>query len=93
MRVGGWCLGTATVAGITLWRTVWLAPRVPLEPTLLLHELRHVHQFGASRLFPLRYVMESLRRGYRHNRYEVDATAFAVRRLREAPPSPSSNSS
>lgn len=84
VRVGGWFLGAATVAGITLWRTVWLAPRVPLEPTLLLHELRHVHQFGASRLFPLQYVMESLRRGYRGNRFEADAVAYARRRLREA---------
>lgn len=84
VRVGGWCLGTATVAGITLWRTVWLAPRVPLDPTLLLHELRHVHQFGASPLFPLQYVMESLRRGYRGNRFEADAVAYAHQRVREA---------
>ena len=35
VRLGGWCLGHATVAGITLGRTVWLAPRVPLETELL----------------------------------------------------------
>ena len=83
-RVGGWCLGTRSVAGITLWRTVWLAPGVPLDPGLLLHELRHVHQFGASPFFPLAYAWESVRRGYRRNGYEVDAQAFADRRLREA---------
>jgi hypothetical protein len=90
LRVGGWCLGTRTVAGITVGRTVWLAPHVPLHPELLLHELRHVHQFAASRLFPLRYIWESLRRGYRANRYEADAIAFARQRLRDADGSPSS---
>jgi hypothetical protein len=81
VRIGGWCLGTRSVAGITLWRTVWLAPRVPPDPALLLHELRHVHQFGADPLFPLSYIWESLRRGYRGNRYEADAVAFARHRL------------
>ncbi|HEY0972172.1 MAG TPA: hypothetical protein VGE02_14485 [Gemmatimonadales bacterium] len=89
VRVGGWCIGTSTVAGITLWRTVWLAPGVPLHPALLLHELRHVHQFGADLLFPLSYIWESFRRGYRGNRYEADAIAYARHRLlggRHPPP-------
>lgn len=84
LRVGGWCLGAASVTGITLWSTIWLARRAPLDPELLLHELRHVHQFGASALFPLAYAWESLRYGYRHNRFEVDARSFAARRLLEA---------
>lgn len=84
LRVGGWCLGAASVSGITLWRTIWLAHRAPLDPGLLLHELRHVHQFEASRLFPLAYAWESLRRGYHHNRFEADARSFATRRLHEA---------
>lgn len=84
LRVGGWFLGAATVSGITLWRTIWLARRAPLDPALLLHELRHVHQFQADPFFPLAYVWESLRRGYHHNRFEADARAFATRRLREA---------
>lgn len=89
VRVGGWCLGRRSVAGITLWRTVWIARGVPLDPLLLLHELRHVHQFGASPLFPLRYIWESLRRGYRGNRFEVDAVAFSHRRLLGTdPPTP-----
>lgn len=82
-RVGGWCLGVATVAGITLWRTIWLGARTAPAPGLLLHELRHVHQFQANRIFPLAYAWESLRRGYHANRYEVDARAFAARRLSE----------
>lgn len=80
-RVGGWCLGVATVSGITLGRTVWLAPGVPWDAELCLHEARHVHQWGAVPLFPLRYILESFRQGYQANRYEVDAREFAARRL------------
>jgi outer membrane protein TolC len=84
-RVGGWGLGQRTVAAITLWRTVFLAPHTRLDPELLLHELRHVHQFRASGAFPLRYLWESLRRGYHSNQYEADAQAYAARRVRAAP--------
>ena len=80
-RVGGWCLGRRTVAAITLWRTVFLADEARLDPGLLLHELRHVHQFLASRAFPLRYLWASVRRGYSRNPYEADANAFALARL------------
>jgi hypothetical protein len=83
-RVGGWLLGRHSVAGITLWRTVWLAPDAPLAAELLLHELRHVQQFQERATFPLRYLWESVRYGYRRNRYEVDARAFAASRMRAA---------
>jgi hypothetical protein len=86
VRVGGWCLGRATVAGITLGRTIWLAPRAPLAPELLLHELRHVHQFASDRAFPLRYVWRSLRHGYAQNPYEADARHFAASRVTGIPP-------
>jgi hypothetical protein len=86
VRVGGWCLGRATVAGITLGRTIWLAPRAPLAPELLLHELRHVHQFASDRAFPLRYVWRSLRHGYAQNPYEADARQFAASRVTGSPP-------
>jgi hypothetical protein len=89
-RVGGWGLGQRSVAAITLWRTVFLAPRVPLDPALLLHELRHVHQFRASAAFPFLYLWESVRRGYYRNRFEADAQQFAARRLRATLPSPPS---
>lgn len=87
-RVGGWCLGRRTVAGITLGRTIWLAPGVALRPELLLHELCHVRQFGRGRAFPLHYVWESLRRGYTNNRFEAEADAFARQMLAERPPEP-----
>jgi hypothetical protein len=83
VRIGGWCLGKRTVSGITLWRTIWLAPDVSPSLELLLHELRHVQQFEANAAFPVLYLWESLRRGYVNNRYEVDARAYAARRVRE----------
>ena len=87
-RIGGWALGQRTVAAITLWRTVWLGEGVPWDANLLLHELRHVHQFQASPTFPLRYVWESLRRGYHRNRFEVDARQYAELTLRARPTNP-----
>jgi hypothetical protein len=86
LRIGGWCLGRRTVAGITLGRTVFLANADALAPALLLHELAHVEQFARDRAFPLRYAWESLRRGYPRNRYELEADAFAARVLAERPP-------
>ncbi len=83
LRVGGWCLGASTVAGITLWRTVFLAERAGTPEQLLLHELAHVRQFGRVRGFPVRYCWESLRRGYRRNRFELEADAFADRLVAE----------
>lgn len=85
VRIGGWALGRRTVAAITLWRTIYVAPDVPLEEELLLHELRHVHQFEAAAAFPILYLWESIRRGYHANRYEADARAYATARMRAAP--------
>lgn len=82
-RIAGWFLGRDSVAAVTLWRTIWLGDHTPLDEELLLHELRHVAQFEASRAFPLLYLWESLRRGYWMNRYEVDARSYAARRLHE----------
>ena len=84
LRIGGWLLGRSTVSGITLWRTIWLARDEDLHPELLLHELRHVHQFQADALFALRYLWCSMRYGYTNNPYEADARAFAARRLAES---------
>lgn len=87
-RVGGWFLGQRSVAAITLWRTIWLGDDTALDEELLLHEFRHVVQFGASRAFPILYIWESVRRGYWMNRYEVEARAYASQRVRD-PKSPS----
>ena len=85
VRVAGIFLGRTSVAAITLWRTVFLGPHARLDVELLLHELRHVHQFQASAAFPVLYLWESLFRGYRRNRFEADARAYASRRVRGAP--------
>jgi hypothetical protein len=79
--VAGWVLGRPSVAAITLWRTIFFGPRTAADAPLLLHELRHVEQFRERRAFPLRYIWESIRRGYHQNRYEVDARMYAARRL------------
>ena len=81
LRIGGLFLGQKTVAAITLGRTIFLAPKTRLDPELLLHELRHVHQFAERKIFPLHYIWESLRRGYHSNRFEVDARHYAARRV------------
>ncbi len=81
-RIGGWALGRATVAAITLRQWVFLAPGIPKQALLLLHELRHSQQFEASPLFPLQYVWATLRHGYHANPYEADAREYAAERLR-----------
>ena len=82
VRIGGWCLGQTTVSAITLWHTIWLAPGSPFADELLLHEFRHVEQFGANPAFPVLYLWESVTRGYVRNRFEVDAREYASARVR-----------
>jgi hypothetical protein len=81
VRVAGWALGLKSAAAITLWRTVFIAPGTPLSAELLLHELRHVQQFGERKTFPLSYLWQSIRYGYSRNAYEVDARRYSASRL------------
>jgi hypothetical protein len=81
VRVGGWALGTSTAVAITLWRTVFVAPAAVLDAELLLHELRHVHQFLEHKSFPVSYLWQSIRYGYTRNAYEVDARRYSASRL------------
>jgi hypothetical protein len=81
VRIGGWALGTSTAAAITLWKTIFLAPTTVPDAELLLHELRHVHQFLQHRAFPVSYLWQSIRNGYTSNAYEVDARRYAAARL------------
>jgi hypothetical protein len=81
VRIGGWALGTSTAAAITLWRTIFLAPGAQVTEELLLHELRHVHQFSENWAFPVSYLWQSLRYGYSRNAYEVDARRYSASRL------------
>jgi hypothetical protein len=81
VRIGGWALGTSSAEAITLWRTIFVAPTARLTPELLLHELRHVHQFLQRRTFPFSYLWQSIRHGYLRNAYEEDARRYAANRL------------
>ena len=83
-RIAGWTLGQSTVSAITLWRTVFFGAHTSVSARLLLHEFRHTEQFLERRSFPLHYIWESLRRGYHHNRFEIDARAYAASRLAQA---------
>ncbi len=52
------------------------------DPALMLHEYCHVLlQWESGALTVPRYLLESLRRGYWRNRYEVQARAFTERHL------------
>lgn len=75
----------APAAAVTLGRNVVVHPDVRLSRRLLAHELEHVRQWDADVWFPLRYTVESLRRGYFDNRYELQARAAEGR----CEPSPS----
>jgi hypothetical protein len=49
------------------------------DSDLVLHEYFHVlRQWQPRRLTIWRYVVESLRRGYWHNRFEIEARQFAA---------------
>jgi hypothetical protein len=49
------------------------------DPGLMLHEYWHVlGQWQSGELTVTRYLLECLRHGYRRNRFEVEARAFAA---------------
>ena len=53
------------------------------DPELVLHEYYHVlKQWRVGRLTRWRYVVESVKRGYWHNRFERHARRFARRHAR-----------
>ena len=68
------------VAATTRRDTIYLAGsarRFAADPELVLHEYFHVlRQWNTGGLTTWRYVVESLKRGYRGNRYEIEARAF-----------------
>ncbi len=76
-QIGGWFMGGSrrSAAGVTLGRTILVPPGSRPTDDLIVHELVHVEQWSADRLFPLRYCALSLRHGYRNNPYEVEAYA------------------
>jgi hypothetical protein len=65
----------------TRWRCIYLrgsAVDFFQNPWLMLHEYCHVlKQWEPRTLTVARYILESARRGYWNNRFEVEARAFA----------------
>ena len=52
------------------------------DPELVLHEYFHVlRQWNTGALTTWRYIVETFKRGYRDNRYEVDARMFTRSRV------------
>ena len=80
-----WLKPLPWIRAITGPGRVWLrgsAEEFFADPELVLHEYCHVlQQWAPGRLSVLRYLGESLRHGYWHNRFEVEARAFAAREL------------
>jgi hypothetical protein len=68
-RMGG------PAAAVTLRSTIVLSSGARLTGALLAHELVHVRQWSDDPLFPLRYIMATLRYGYWNNPYEIEARA------------------
>jgi hypothetical protein len=68
------------VAATTRPGTIYVAGsarRFFADPELVLHEYFHVlRQWNTGTLTRWRYLVELMRRGYRANRYEVEARAF-----------------
>jgi hypothetical protein len=71
----------APAAAVTLGSTIVVDRDVELSERLVTHELVHVRQWKDDRLFAVKYALESIRRGYWNNRYEVEARA-----AEDAPP-------
>jgi len=73
------------VAATTRPNVVYVAGsgrRFAHDPELVLHEYFHVlRQWNTGSLPVWRYVRESMRRGYRNNRFEVEARTFTRRHL------------
>ncbi len=67
-----WMPGMKGIRGMTQGNVVLLSED---KPTAVLdHELVHIRQFEkAPLILPVLYLIESIRHGYRNNKYEVEA--------------------
>lgn len=77
-RIAAWKLNAASVA-MVLGHTIHLHNTTKevflINTQWLKHELCHVRQFEQHGFFPflIKYIVESIRKGYYHNKYEVEA--------------------
>jgi hypothetical protein len=84
-RIAAWKLKSRQVA-IVIGKTIYLH-QTSLSEFLsnerwLLHELKHLEQFRryGTLKFILLYLFESIRHGYRNNRFEIEARAAELDR-------------
>jgi hypothetical protein len=78
LALGGRLAGMGGRAGgMAVGRTILVPPGAKLQPRLLRHELVHVQQWRTVPCFPLRYLWECVRQGYRDNRFEREARDLA----------------
>lgn len=83
-RIAAWVLGVDNVA-FTLGKTIYLHNASKLEflrdEKWVKHELEHVEQFRRHGFLPfvVKYFMETLRKGYYNNKYEVEARQAELR--------------
>lgn len=79
-RIAAWKLGSERVA-IVVGKTIYLHNTSREEflnnKAWLNHELEHIRQYQKYGLIPfiIRYLVESAKRGYYNNRFEVEARA------------------
>ncbi|MBS1748567.1 MAG: DUF4157 domain-containing protein [Bacteroidetes bacterium] len=77
-RLAAWCLGVDNVA-FTLGKTILLhnatKAQFLLDEKWVKHEMKHVEQFRRYGYFSfiLKYTIETMRKGYYNNKYEVEA--------------------
>ncbi|WP_152268198.1 eCIS core domain-containing protein [Agriterribacter humi] len=77
-KIAAWWLGVDNVA-FTLGKTIHLynaTAREFLDDTRWVkHELKHVEQFRRYGFIPFiaRYTIETIKKGYRDNKYEIEA--------------------
>ena len=77
-RVAAWKLGSKQVA-IVVGKTIYLHNTSRDEflsnKAWLNHELQHIRQYKKYGLLPfiIRYLVESARKGYYNNKYEIEA--------------------
>ena len=79
-RIAAWKLHATSVA-IVLGHTIHLyntkREEFLLNKAWVRHELCHIRQFKEHgfTVFILKYLLESIRHGYYHNKYEIEARA------------------
>jgi len=79
-RIAAWKLGSSSVA-IVLGKTIHLhnvsSEKFLSDDSWVKHELCHIEQFRQHGYlnFIIKYLLESIRKGYYNNKYEVAARA------------------